>query len=413
MLIEIVISPQTVLIGEQATAFYQFLTRMKTRNHSIFYNSMKLGSGDTEEDGVVIRFMGYFFCEQQNSLGHFIGHFTGNKLGEGSFGEVFDIHSTVCVTPSEYKAVSDINSPRVLKLHQVRRPWSDYGASDLFREYEIAKDVRHINFTYPTLHYFDVMRRYQWSLMDKAAGKSFDVIFKEDREQSPLTLHDRMTLLRKTLQAAEDQVARLRIIHQDLKPENLMVSADLNEVKIIDYGLGVKLRSGQEWKPTFSREGTFRYLSPEILKTKLGFFRLPANARVTMSDYYRLDPKRDSFALAKILVKLFGWSDEDDRKLKDSASVEIYYKKASGIRLNKLFCNIPRADKDYLKRYGFDRQIKALLLGMLNCDLKMRLSIEEANEHFESIYENFLASQRYNNVSFDDPVGHKGGSFNR
>ena len=222
-----------------------------------------------------------------------------------------------------------------------------------------------------------------------------------------------MTLLRKTLQAAEDQVARLRIIHQDLKPENLMVSADLNEVKIIDYGLGVKLRSGQEWKPTFSREGTFRYLSPEILKTKLGFFRLPANARVTMSDYYRLDPKRDSFALAKILVKLFGWSDEDDRKLKDSASVEIYYKKASGIRLNKLFCNIPRADKDYLKRYGFDRQIKALLLGMLNCDLKMRLSIEEANEHFESIYENFLASQRYNNVSFDDPVGHKGGSFNR
>ena len=413
MLIEIVISPQTVLIGDQATAFYQFLTRMKDQNYSLFCNAMKLESGNKKEDSIVIKFMGYFFCEQQNSLGHFIAHFSGNKLGEGSFGEVFDVKSTVRVTPSEFNAVNDINSPRVLKLHQVRRSWSDRGPSDLFREYEIAKDVPHLNFTHPTIHYHSAMQRYQWSLMYKAAGKSFEAIFKEDRERSHLTLHARMTLLHRALQAAEDQVARLRIIHQDLKPENIMVSADLNEVKIIDYGLGIKLRSGQEWKPTFSREGTFRYLSPEILKTKLGFFHLPESARVTMSDYYCLDPKRDSFALAKILVKLFRWDDGSDKKLASAVTAQNYYRQASAISLSGLFDNIPEADKNYLEKYGFDRQIKALLLGMLNCDLKMRLSIEEANEYFESIYENFLASQRYNDASFDNPVGNKGGSFSQ
>ena len=46
MLIEIVISPQTVLIGDQATAFYQFLTRMKDQNYSLFCNAMKLESGN-------------------------------------------------------------------------------------------------------------------------------------------------------------------------------------------------------------------------------------------------------------------------------------------------------------------------------------------------------------------------------
>ena len=53
-----------------------------------------------------------------------------------------------------------------------------------------------------------------------------------------------------------------QIFHKDLKPANVLLSADLLNIKIIDFGLSTKIDQNEENKQS-KMAGTMKYMSPE------------------------------------------------------------------------------------------------------------------------------------------------------
>ena len=52
-------------------------------------------------------------------------------------------------------------------------------------------------------------------------------------------------------------------MHRDLKPDNVMITKDKSLIKIIDFGLAIKLGD------PYNDAGTRIYMSPEQLKVKV------------------------------------------------------------------------------------------------------------------------------------------------
>ena len=53
------------------------------------------------------------------------------------------------------------------------------------------------------------------------------------------------------------------VVHRDIKPENILINKEMNEIKIIDFGIAtVKSSSDTILK---SRVGTPYYIAPEVL----------------------------------------------------------------------------------------------------------------------------------------------------
>ena len=61
------------------------------------------------------------------------------------------------------------------------------------------------------------------------------------------------------------------IIHKDLKPSNIMIT-DKGDIKVMDFGISIALRSTKSRTEATSRAGTYQYMSPEHIKgTEVGY----------------------------------------------------------------------------------------------------------------------------------------------
>ena len=55
------------------------------------------------------------------------------------------------------------------------------------------------------------------------------------------------------------------LAHRDVKPANIMVTNDLETIKLIDYGLCTEIRGGETACPGMTgKTGSFRYMAPEV-----------------------------------------------------------------------------------------------------------------------------------------------------
>ena len=55
-----------------------------------------------------------------------------------------------------------------------------------------------------------------------------------------------------------------RVIHKDIKPANILIQSETQQVKLIDFSISSLLpRETQDIKPPHGLEGTLAYLSPE------------------------------------------------------------------------------------------------------------------------------------------------------
>ncbi|HEX8253129.1 MAG TPA: protein kinase, partial [Thermoanaerobaculia bacterium] len=196
-----------------------------------------------------------------------------DRLGAGGMGEVFKAVHTY------------LGSPRVIKVVHSHISTNADARERFMREARAATKIQHGNVA--TLHDFA-------SLPDGAHYMVWEFI---DGENLAQRLRQRGTLpprqaVRIAIQALRglDAIHRAGIVHRDISPENLMITAD-DEVKIIDLGVA-KVQDTEAVSQT--RTGIFvgklRYASPE----QLGF----------LPDGESIDARADLYALGMVLVEL-------------------------------------------------------------------------------------------------------------
>ena len=140
------------------------------------------------------------------------------KLGEGTYGVV-------------YRA-KDQKGQEIYALKKIRLQAEEEGIpSTAIREISLLKELNHINIVklYEVLHspkkltlVFEYVEQDLKKILDTAKGKGLDIKF---------TKHLLYQLLR-----GVDHIHKYKVLHRDLKPQNLLINKD-NILKIADFGL--------------------------------------------------------------------------------------------------------------------------------------------------------------------------------
>ncbi|HEX6087182.1 MAG TPA: serine/threonine-protein kinase [Thermoanaerobaculia bacterium] len=194
-------------------------------------------------------------------------------LGAGGMGAVF-------------KAVhTHLGAPRVIKVIHANISGSADAKDRFLREARTATKVHHPNVA--TLHDFS-------SLPDGSHYMVWEYIDGENlaqrlRARGTLPPRQAIHIIQQAL-AGLDAIHRAGIVHRDISPENLMITAD-DTVKIIDMGVAKVDDAGAVSQ---TRTGIFvgklRYAAPE----QLGF----------IPDGEKIDGRADIYAMAMVLFEL-------------------------------------------------------------------------------------------------------------
>ena len=261
-------------------------------------------------------------------------------LGEGSFAKVYLVQHKLTGQKFAVKAFS-----KEILLKQSK------GKQTLVNEIEILSSLDHPN----------VMKTYGvhesknsvYLVCEYIQGQSLNTYLCESTDF--LTNNQIKEIVRGVLEALV-YLEKNRIIHRDIKPDNIMMMTNTSEstlssIKICDFGLATFLDVGE---PLFTSCGTPGYVAPENLKTKDS----PSSPK--------LSAKSDVFSLGVIMYLLItGESpfkgESKKRILKSTLSGEVDFS-----------CDRVKA---------LSPEMKDLLKQMLETNPAARLSAEQAISH--------------------------------
>ncbi len=126
----------------------------------------------------------------------------------------------------------------------------------------IALQLSHPNIV-QTLEYGTSTRGQQFLVMEYIDGPGLQVLIAEKQEEQ--LRGRRLSMIRQMAESLE-YVHRKEFIHRDICPRNYMATADLEKVKLIDFGL--TLPATRPFMVPGNRTGTPLYMSPEIVRRR-------------------------------------------------------------------------------------------------------------------------------------------------
>ena len=170
----------------------------------------------------------------------------GRRLGNGSFGEVFE--------GTDVKT----RKPVAIKIE----PINNEASQILKHEYGVYRDIYQSGCDLAQIYYFGIEDDYNVMVMD-ALGKSMSELLAQCGGKFSL---------KTTLMIGDQMISRLEYVHdkcyvhRDLKPENFLVGMGYctNKIYLIDYGLAKRYRQDDKhisFKAGNKLVGTARYAS--------------------------------------------------------------------------------------------------------------------------------------------------------
>jgi len=168
------------------------------------------------------------------------------EIGAGSFGRVYrvrDLHL-------EREVALKVLDPRISQDPAV--------AEGFQREAQLAASLTHPNI----VRIFDIDARLGllWYTMELIRGQSVALMVEKT---GPVGVHRAIEILDDTISALEYAHER-RVVHRDVKPENLIVDHD-GLVHVTDFGLALALPRARIFGGATSRSGTPQFAAPEQL----------------------------------------------------------------------------------------------------------------------------------------------------
>lgn len=244
----------------------------------------------------------------------------------------------------------------------------------------IPKEV-HITGLLPDRHvkgpfFFSIGNRLQTGLiMDYIPGRTLDYYIQPGFIQLRLNL-----LLHVTMQILiEVQALHNRgVIHNDLKPSNIIVKDDCSAVTIVDFGL-----SGSPGVPP-SRGGTIYYIAPELFNT----------------DPNRLaDILSDTWSVAMVLLELWGYNGIQSAEKLDMGLPQItaFHLWRNFLR-NQFYISLGNPSFGFLKVEGLTstmcEELGSIFIEMLAHDPTRRLRIPNAIERLQAFQDNLILKRK-------------------
>jgi calcium-dependent protein kinase len=175
-----------------------------------------------------------------------------NKLGEGTFGEVFK------VLHKSYKCI------RAMKvINKIKTCMGEEEEKDIINEINILKDLDHPNIL-KVFEYFNTKLKFFIITELCTGGELFDRITEVKFFNEKVAAH----IMRQLFSAVRFCHSN-NVIHRDLKPENILIdteeerSKEYFNIKVIDFGTSDILKKN---KMLEKQIGTPFYIAPEVLQ---------------------------------------------------------------------------------------------------------------------------------------------------
>ncbi|XP_057654176.1 serine/threonine-protein kinase MARK2-like [Diorhabda carinulata] len=181
------------------------------------------------------------------SVGNYI--FTGNTLGKGNFARVEEAVHTI------------LNVKVAIKIIDVNHIKEEYVIKNLYREAKIMSKLNHpcIAFLYQTMQRSDNV---YYLITEVASGGDLCAFVKRHVHGK---LPEKQTkIYARQFSSAFSHMHNLKIVHRDLKMENVMLNSRQTQIKIVDFGLS------NFWSPDNPLRthcGSPEYAAPELFIT--------------------------------------------------------------------------------------------------------------------------------------------------
>lgn len=191
--------------------------------------------------------------------------FVTKQIGEGSYGQVFEIEKRgkVKAKPSALKIIQIPHSPEDAKIRlaegadpELLSEYYDSVLRELVREIEIMDELKGIT---------NIVSMEDFEVKPHEDGIGYDLLIKMELlkplqyRMTEIGMKDVVDLgidICKALEVCHEN----KIIHRDIKPSNIFIS-DRGDYKLGDFGIA---RTMSNADTVLSKKGTYNYMAPEI-----------------------------------------------------------------------------------------------------------------------------------------------------
>ncbi|MCM8784953.1 MAG: serine/threonine protein kinase [Candidatus Omnitrophica bacterium] len=162
-------------------------------------------------------------------------------------------------TSTIYKGIQeDLNSQKSVAI-KVLKPYRNlkHQVEVFKREYKILKNLSHPDII--KVYKFGKIEQVYFMIMEYIDGNNLRTLLNKNLEISCFTILRILIRVGETIEYIHSR----RIVHNDIKPENILISKNFLNLKLIDFGFAQKLRFFKRYNYT---GGTDKYIAPERKK---------------------------------------------------------------------------------------------------------------------------------------------------